>query len=213
MPHDATLPPTALADSSVRPPAISVLDDVLDAPMDKRVRDFVNHGGWKFGWKSDAKTDQYSFWHRHFAGSIHPDHYVKEGKGTQYDCGEELKQTAPVLHEFWTRMRASALTGHVLMRCYANGHPFGSDGSVHTDSLSERSFTSIYYAHDKWHPNWGGETVFFNKNKTDIITSIYPKPNRLIIFRGLVPHLARGATRVCPVLRVTLMFKTELRDA
>jgi SM-20-related protein len=57
-----------------------------------------------------------------------------------------------------------------------------------------------------------GETVFFNQEETDIIASIYPKPNRLVMFQGTIPHTARGVSRICPVLRITLMFKTELRD-
>ena len=52
----------------------------------------------------------------------------------------------------------------------------------------------------------------FNQEETDILASIYPKPNRLLIFSGIVPHVARGVSRICPVLRITLMFKTELRD-
>ena len=104
------------------------------------------------------------------------------------------------------------MKGHTLMRCYANGQPYGSDGSLHTDSASPRSFTSVYYPHGRWSPNWGGETLFFNQEETDIVASIYPKPNRLVIFSGTVPHVARGVSRICPVLRITLMFKTELRD-
>ena len=56
----------------------------------------------------------------------------------------------------------------------------------------------------------GGETVFFNREKTDIIACVYPKPNRLVIFRGNFPHVARGVSRTCPALRIALMFKTEL---
>ena len=191
---------------------VSVADGVLDAARQRKVFEFLSEPGWQFGWKSDPKADPYAFWNKHFAGSIHPDHLLKDGNGRQYDCAEELQRNAPLVHEMWQHLRQTALSGHMLMRCYANGHTFGSDGSVHTDSLVEHSFTSVYYPHLKWEPNWGGETVLFNQEKSDIVASIYPRPNRLVTFRGTVPHVARGVARVCPVMRITLMFKTERRQ-
>jgi hypothetical protein len=75
--------------------------------------------------------------------------------------------------------------------------------------VSDRSRTVIYYPHPTWHPNWGGETVFFNQDRTGIIAPIYPRPNRLVIFAGNIPHVARGLSRTCPIMRNTLMFKAE----
>jgi SM-20-related protein len=105
------------------------------------------------------------------------------------------------------------LQGHRLIRCYANGHTYGSDGTLHTDSTRPGTYTCVYYPHQMWHPNWGGETVLFNQDKTDIVACVYPKPNRMVVFDGTIPHVARGVSRICPVLRVTLMFKTDMRDA
>jgi SM-20-related protein len=68
----------------------------------------------------------------------------------------------------------------------------------------------VYYPHHSWHPDWGGDTVIFNQEKTDIIGCVYPRSNRMLIFDGTIPHVARGVSRICPVLRVTLMFKTDM---
>jgi SM-20-related protein len=95
----------------------------------------------------------------------------------------------------------------VLERCYANGLPYGCDGATHTDSPERGACTSVYYPHTHWDPDWGGETLIFNKDKSDILAAIYPKPNRLLIFPGFVFHVARGVSRIC---RITLMFKTRL---
>ena len=78
---------------------------------------------------------------------------------------------------------------------------------------ASNSYTTIYYPHAEWHPNWGGETVLFNADRTDITAAIYPRPGRLFTFRGTIPHVGRGVSRACPKLRVTLMFKTELNPA
>jgi SM-20-related protein len=197
--------------STQRPalPRIARLDNVLDEPRRNAIWNFLSDGGWKFGWKSDPKNDPYAFWHRHFAGNQFPDHYDKGGKERPYDCAAELSRSAPLLHEFWTKLADKSLPGHRLTRCYANGQPFGSEGSIHTDSVSDRSRTVIYYPHATWHPNWGGETVFFNQDRTDIVASIFPRPNRLVIFAGDIPHVARGLSRTCPIMRITLMFKSE----
>jgi SM-20-related protein len=196
-------------DGSLRKFGIAKIDDALDEEARKRIWDFLSIPGWKFGWKSDAKKDPYSFWHKHFAGNTLPDHIARGGKERAYDCAEELLRTAPILHELWIDLEKHITPGHMLTRCYANGQPYGSEGSIHTDSLSEKSRTIIYYPHSVWHPNWGGETVFFNKEQTDIVASVYPRPNRLLVFSGTTPHVARGLSRVCPALRITLMFKAE----
>ncbi len=184
-----------------------IRDNLLREPKRKAVFDFLNGPGWVFGWKSSKEKDQFSFWHKHFAGTKGTDHPgPKQEK--PYDCTEELKQY-PLLSGFWGHLSESVLRGHRLVRCYANGTPYGCDGTLHTDSAANNSFTSVYYPHDRWSPNWGGETVFFNKEETDIIRSIYPKGNRLVMFPGTVPHVARGVARICPVMRITLMFKTD----
>jgi SM-20-related protein len=184
---------------------IRVKDDLLPDEQRKIVNDFLHQGQWKFGWKSSDKTDTFAFWHRHFAG------YVKGLGEEAYDCEAEL-EPYPILRDFW-RWLATGLKGHRLIRCYANGATYGSDGTLHTDSVLKGTFTSIYYPHSAWNPNWAGETVFFNEEKTDIICGVYPKPNRLLMFDGSIPHVARGVSRICPVLRVTLMFKTDVPDA
>jgi SM-20-related protein len=197
------------AASRSSPPRIARVDNVLDDERRSEILNFLSDAGWKFGWKSDPKNDPYAFWHKHFAGNQFPDHYDKGGKERPYDCAAELARTAPLLHLFWDKLTEKILPGHRLTRWYANGQPFGSEGSIHTDSVSDRSRTVIYYPHATWHPNWGGETVFFNQDRTDIIASIYPRPNRLLIFAGDIPHVARGLSRTCPVMRITLMFKAE----
>jgi SM-20-related protein len=79
------------------------------------------------------------------------------------------------------------------------------------DSSVPTHFTLVYYPHLSGHPNYGGETVFFDPSGSDIIAAVYPRPKRLVAFPGTMPHVARGVSRKCPDLRVTLMFKTAGR--
>jgi hypothetical protein len=36
----------------------------------------------------------------------------------------------------------TVLKGHTLLRCYANGMPYGTEGTLHTDSVSESGHTT-----------------------------------------------------------------------
>lgn len=196
--------------------AVAVMDSpvVCDNILPDAARQALNnslHGdnvraGWKFGWKSRSTEDAFSFWHRHFAGYIN----IAE-EANAYDCEPEIADF-PLIHDLWFYLSSGPLAGHRLIRCYANGHTYGSDGTVHVDTKLAGSYTSVYYPHRVWSPDWGGETVFFNEDRTDIIACVYPKPNRLVVFDGRIPHVARGVSRLCPVLRVTLMFKTDKPD-
>jgi SM-20-related protein len=183
-------------------------DDVLSPERRSEINSFLHEPGWKFGWKSNSKNDTFSFWHKHFAGAR------ESGDAHQYECAAELEQNAPVIYGAWVYIAHRHFSnGERLVRCYANAHTYGSDGTLHTDSHAPDSCTAIYYPHDRWSPNWGGETVFFDAGNRDIVACAYPRPNRLVIFSGTIPHAARGVTRTCPVLRVTLMFKTFAPEA
>jgi len=177
-------------------------DDIIDDDQRIRINNYLRRSGWKFGWRSNEKSDYFRFWHKHFAGSINHNEPT-------YDCSEELKSNSDIIHQLWCIISSNILLRHRLVRCYANGMTYGDDGTTHRDATLPNNYTAIYYPHKVWEPDWGGETVFFNKMKTDIVASVYPKSNRLVVFDGTTPHVARGVSRTCPVFRVTLMFKTE----
>jgi SM-20-related protein len=166
---------------------------------------------WLWGWKSNVHNDTLRFWHQHFAGTTKADSKDESGeilhRGT--DCEAELKAKHPLIWCFWDDVKLLLLKGHTLVRSYANGLQYGSDGTVQTDSVVATSYTSVYYPHAQWAPNWGGETMFFNQGWTDVVACSFPKPGRLVTFPGTIPHRAAGVSRTCPLLRVTLMFKTE----
>lgn len=195
---------------TVNEKSIRIYDDVLPDISRQALNNFLHfdtdRSGWKFGWKSRGTKDAFAFWHRHFAG-----YRQTEEQSNAYDCKSEILRF-PIVHNFWCDLETSLLQGHRLIRCYANGHTYGSDGTVHTDTTLPNVYTCIYYPHQNWNPDWGGETMFFNDDKTDVIDCVYPRPNRMVTFDGRIPHVARGVSRLCPVLRVTLMFKTDMQN-
>ncbi len=180
------------------------LFDGLLAPDDqKALLTFLKGPGWAFGAFSDPTPGAGRYWYKHFAG------LRRDGpEPTDPDRFEAELASAPLVAGLWRALKAGPLRGHALTRCYANGYPYGSEGGLHHDSNMSHHFTAIFYPHLSWHPNWAGETVFFNASGDEILASVYPRPNRLAVFPGTLAHLARGVSRVCPEMRITLMFKT-----
>lgn len=96
-----------------------------------------------------------------------------------------------------------------LFDVYANGHTFGTKGSLHQDWRDDRGRTFLFYANEMWNVDWGGKTIF------DLGNGNYyfhvPKPNSSVLFPGIISHAAEGPTRNFPGLRVTIAWKLLLK--
>lgn len=183
---------------------IIVSDVLIPKHTQREVSEFTRRPIWQYGWQSNSRRDRHFFWHAHFAGG--------DGRSRK-NCLPELQTNSvatPVL-ALWHALSQSILKGHEPLRAYANSHTYGVEGYVHTDNEdTENYFSTIYYAHPQWLANWGGETVFYNKDSTDIVASVFPKPGRVVSFHGAVPHRAHAPTRDCAELRVSVVFKSQL---
>lgn len=190
--------------SEHNPSGIQAYDNFLDPHEHAEVFSFLKEPGWAFGAYSDPAPNASRYWYKHFAG------YVKDGRESKnaQEIETELAAKSPLLSRIWDKIKTGIVKGHGLSRCYANAYHFGSEGGMHLDSNIDNHMTIIYYPALSWHPNFAGETVFFNASGDDIIASVYPKPNRLVVFPGVIPHVARGVSRIYLDLRITLMFKT-----
>lgn len=180
---------------------ISVLDDFVPQHLRDSLAALTERNIWRYGWKASSTQTAHHFWHCHFAG---------DNGDEDASCEAELEDralTAPIL-ALWHHIRDNLTPGHVPVRVYANGHTFGADGHVHTDSERPGHFTSIYYAHPQWKPNWGGETVFLDSTGEDVVRAIYPLPGRLVHFPGNILHAARSPSRDCGALRAVIVIKT-----
>ena len=178
---------------------IEVFEDAYINPNE--ITMFMDSVDWKFGWRSNIQTDNFSFFNKRFAGS-------HDSEWSHTDVPANVDDLPTEVRAVWEDLKTKQLEGHTLIRCYANGLPYGCDGTWHLDTPNPHSYTAVYFPIRKWDVNWAGETVFLNEDKTDIIKTVLPKKNRLIVFNGNIPHLARGVERTCPILRITLMFKT-----
>jgi SM-20-related protein len=185
-------------------PQVRVFDNLL-APADQAaIWAFLNQGGWTYGGFSAEGPGADRYFYKHFAG--YRQDVSEAPKPGAIEA--ELAETAPILAGMWNRLQKGPLAGQALSRCYANGMPGGVEGGLHLDSNIDSHLTAIYYPHIAWDPNFGGETLLFNSAGDEIVAAIYPRPNRLAVFSGTIPHVARPMSRHRRELRVTLMFKT-----
>ena len=68
-------------------------------------------------------------------------------------------------------------------------------------------YTMLIYAQSQWHYDWGGETKFYNNDLTEITLTVIPKPGRIVIFDGRIPHSASAPNRLAKEPRYTYAIK------
>lgn len=180
---------------------IRAIDDFLPPAEHQAVWAFLNQGGWNFG--AYSKDGGAKYFYRHFAG------FQKTGQEDLDPARIEDELTAnPIVQAVWARLKAGPFAGHRLSRSYANGMPPGTEGGLHLDSNIPSHLTAIYYPHLAWDADLAGETLFYNAARDEVLAAVYPKPNRMLIFPGTLPHVARPASTRASDMRITLMFKT-----
>lgn len=99
-----------------------------------------------------------------------------------------------------------------MFRAYVNHASSDDVLLVHTDCPpGVRVVTGLVFACSSWDRNWGGELMFFRDQEADL--AISPKPGRLVLFDGRLPHAGRPPSRHCPVGRYTLALKWSFSEA
>ena len=157
----------------------------------------VSAAGWHHGWRSNS-TIGYSHWNHDFA---------QAGHENGLDISTRL---VGAVRGAWEFLKTEHYPNSTLIRCYANAHTYGVEGYPHTDSDRSGDRTLVVYMNRHWRREWGGETMIYDGDT--ISHAELPKFNYGLEFSGNVWHTARGVTRICPDLRMTLMFKFAPAD-
>ena len=184
--------------------SVHVFENALTPESHAQMSAYLRGPGWAYGAYSDAETRGVRYWYKHFAGMA-----LRADEVSDAASAEAELAAFPPIAAMWSAIRNRYMPDCELIRSYANGYPYGADGGVHLDADVADHLTALYFAHPRWEPNWGGETVFFDRDLKDIVATAYARPNRLVIFPGDLPHVARGVSRACEELRITLMFKAR----
>ncbi|MFJ7885573.1 2OG-Fe(II) oxygenase [Pseudomonas sp. NPDC096917] len=161
---------------------------------------------WRYNWPNyEALPFIRPCWHVFIAGKARP-----QGQSSL----EELKSNQPwcFLNGGWERFLSLHTFKTILLGVCANGQTFGQDTIIHRDNKVNPGLTMIVFCNEYWPTSWGGELVFYDDAKENIIKAVLPKSRRVVVCDGRIPHAARSPSVKCDQLRMTLAFKTIIKE-
>lgn len=180
--------------------AVRIYDDLIPDGLLEPVRAEISQVGFRYGWRSN-KGFEYGHWNVDV---------VFGGMENTEDREAELiaSESWTAVFGLWQFLKiALGYESARLLRCYINAMTYGTDGYPHVDSSREGEETAMVYLDPVWRREWAGETCIWDATGEEIEVAVTPKPGRLVCFDGRRWHRASGVSRVCPVARMTLMFK------
>jgi SM-20-related protein len=182
---------------------VIVIDDFLKKSEHEILIDKFSQPIWRYGWDKKGSVFEKPCLHAFLAG---------KDRRNLVDCYEELRNSEQweILGDIWLRIKYLIQIDCKLIGVYANGMTHGMETEIHRDNKENNSSkTAVLFIHGYWAPLWAGELIFFNNERSEIIKSVLPQPNRLVIFDGRIPHGVRMPTAICNQLRVSIAFKTH----
>lgn len=98
-------------------------------------------------------------------------------------------------------------------RAYTNYAAYGDMLYTHVDCApDQRGLTALWFLSAHWEPEWGGETMFFDTSG-DAMFCTSPRPGRLLLFDGAIPHVGRPPSRICYAPRYSFAIKLNRAKA
>lgn len=144
-------------------------------------------------------------WHREKASDMSLDHNAM-AKDMPYDeCdGTPLSVVRTLAPHFYDRCRVDAPIW--VTRCSIYMQTFIDIDEAHQDRSHDAkgfSVTAIWYPNERWHPHWGGETVFLSDSgaNAELLLPVLPKPGRLLLFDSEIDHMAKPASAIAEPFR------------
>lgn len=185
---------------------IYVVDDFLTEAEEREINAQLKGSVWRYNWPNyEALPFIRPCWHVFIAGKGRP-----QGQSSL----DELNGNQPwcFLSGVWERFQRLHTFKTTLLGVYANGQTFGQDSIIHRDNKVNPGLTVVVFCNEYWPTSWGGELVFYDDAKENIIRAVLPKSRRAVIFDGRIPHAARSPSVKCDQVRMTLAFKTIIKE-
>ncbi|WP_339429366.1 2OG-Fe(II) oxygenase [Pseudomonas taetrolens] len=182
--------------------SIYVIDDFLTEAEEREINVLLKGSVWRYNWPNyEVLPFIRPCWHVFIAG---------KGRPLGQSSLEELNENKPwqFLSGVWARFLQLHSFKITLLGVYANGQTFGQDTIIHRDNKVHPGLTVIVFCNEYWPTSWGGELVFYDDSKENIIKAVLPKSRRVVVFDGRIPHAARSPSVKCDQVRMTLAFKT-----
>lgn len=182
---------------------IVIAKNVLPDDLYQELFDKYKNQPLTYGWKSHQENDPHGHWN------------VDIGKLGRFNTANIYGRIPDLDRRVWSYLSQNVdiLKDQVLIRCYINGHTFGVDGYYHRDSFRQDETTTVLYLTDRWHPDWGGETVFVNDDEEspEIVRASLPGKNTAVMFNANIKHCGRGVSRKFVGIRLVYVLKGRKR--
>lgn len=111
---------------------------------------------------------------------------------------ESFRKIIAFVEELKNKLNEKFFLGLKQFECHLARYPQGTFYKKHLDRFetnSSRSVSFIFYVHEAWSPENGGELVLYDKGG-DVIETVVPRPGSFICFMSdEFPHEVRPATR------------------
>jgi hypothetical protein len=91
-------------------------------------------------------------------------------------------------------------------RIHVNSIPHGDMQNTHEDGWPGTSLTALYFVNPDWQATWQGELILCDP-LGESQYAIDPRPGRLVLFPGEIPHRGGAPSRVCYEHRLSLAHK------
>jgi SM-20-related protein len=189
---------------------IHVLDNFYPDDVINAITNIPLYYGWKFGKTDDNKNYYWNI-------PVYGINYERDKSRDILYSKFEIKEVKSLWDIFSKKFGVSLES---LEACYFNGLTHGNEAYTHIDFFEPGSTTCILYVCEGWNSYWSGETIFLDGEwssnpsdsvfyKHDIIKSVLPKTNRMVLFDGNIMHAVRPLSKSFTGLRTTLMFKIK----
>jgi len=99
-----------------------------------------------------------------------------------------------------------------IARIHVNCLPYGDLLTTHEDGEPGAALTGLYFGNAEWRSEWQGELIMCDPDGESLY-AILPKPGRIVLFPGEIPHRAGAPSRACYTHRLTIghKFRAEKR--
>lgn len=170
---------------------IAVFDDLVEAAAVQRLAASLEQSGFIKSEVARPETRQFKHW------AVN----IPEAQTQQLPIYAPTMEAVAVFAGGEGRYR--------MYRSYCNFAAYGDMLFIHTDAQpGSRELTVLWFIAPEWNPEWGGETLFFN-TALDAEYVVSPRPGRLVVFDGAIPHVGRPPNRICFAPRYTFAMKFE----
>jgi hypothetical protein len=125
------------------------------------------------------------------------------------DARRAVAQSSLLAHLDATARDAFSYAQLELLELRAYSTAYGDHPTVHRDSETFPSVSAVLYCNSEWRRDWMGELLICDSSEEPRV-AVAPRPGRIVVFRGDLPHRAGAPSRATFDNRLALVMRYAL---